>query len=112
MFHYVSFFPRYAVIENMRFLLSSFNASAPLQLGFRIESPINGNHYMAGGSGYVLTKEAIRRFVEIGIAETKSTENKSRIIGKSTIYNDSLCSFDPNVGEDVNLGILAPYLTQ
>ncbi len=54
----------------MRLTLSSFNASEPLQFGFRYVNPNNGIPYMTGGAGYVLTKEAIRRFDEIGISET------------------------------------------
>ncbi len=60
---------------------------------------------MAGGAGYVLTKEAIRRFVEIGISETNTTKQRIGISGKSNVYNDSMCAFIPNDGEDVNLGI-------
>ncbi len=86
-------------------MLTSFNASEPLQLGFRYENPNNGIHYMSGGAGYVLTKEAIRRFVEIGISETNTTKQKNGISLKSNVYNNSICAFNPDVGEDVNLGI-------
>lgn len=65
---------------------------------------------MSGGAGYVLTREAIRRFVEIGISEKNSTEQESRITEKSNSSNNSLCAFNPEVGEDVNLGINAHNL--
>ncbi len=60
---------------------------------------------MSGGAGYVLTREAIRRFVEIGISETKTSKQRNGKSGKSNVYNNSICAFNPDVGEDVNLGI-------
>jgi glycoprotein-N-acetylgalactosamine 3-beta-galactosyltransferase len=96
---------RYAVMDNMRFLLSSFDASTPLHLGFRYENPNNGYQFMSGGSGYVLTKESIRRFVEIGLANVNSTEQESSETGNSTFSKNSLCESDPIGGEDLNLGI-------
>jgi glycoprotein-N-acetylgalactosamine 3-beta-galactosyltransferase len=103
---------RYAVIENMRFLLSSFDASEALQLGFRYENPNNGNHFLSGGSGYVLTREAIRRFIEIGLVNTNSTDKESNITGgMKTFSNGSPCVFNPDLGEDLNLGIHEMFLS-
>jgi glycoprotein-N-acetylgalactosamine 3-beta-galactosyltransferase len=79
-------------MENMRHLLSSYNASMPLHLGFKYEHPKVRLGFMSGGSGYVLTKEAIRRFVE------KSQESKGNFTsGKH-------CVLDYEGAEDLNLG--------
>jgi glycoprotein-N-acetylgalactosamine 3-beta-galactosyltransferase len=91
-------------MDNMRHLLSSFDPLAALHLGFRYEDPNNGQHFMSGGSGYVLTREAIRRFVEIGLA---GNNNSIKLKGNQT--NSTLispCSIGHQGLEDVNLGII------
>ena len=92
-------------MDNMRQLLSNFNPLSALHLGFRYEDPNNGKHFMSGGPGYVLTREAIRRFVEIGLAnvsELDEPQNKT-----NTIYSNSNCPIGQHEGqEDVNLGIV------
>lgn len=90
---------RYAVMENMRHLLTSFDASTAIHLGFRYENPNNGKHFMSGGSGYVLTKEAIRRFVELGIG---NVTNKVQMT--SSTKKTSPCSPGHEGLEDAKLG--------
>ncbi len=90
-------------MDNMRHLLSSFDPSAALHLGFCYEDPNNGQHFMSGGSGYVLTREAIRRFVEIGLAGNDSIRLKDDQTNNSTLI--SPCSIGHQGLEDVNLGI-------
>ncbi|KAK4016122.1 hypothetical protein OUZ56_031080 [Daphnia magna] len=87
----------YAVLENMRFLLSSFNSSAAIHLGFKYKNPGVQQGFMSGGSGYVLSKEAIRRFVEIALPKMDSSDISSDTTG-------SLCVSGPKGHEDVNLG--------
>ena len=89
-------------MDNMRQLLSNFNPLSALHLGFRYEDPNNGKHFMSGGPGYVLTREAIRRFVEIGLTNVSELEPPNTI--NST---DSNCPIGQHEGqEDVNLGIV------
>ena len=96
---------RFAVMENMRHLLSAFNASTPLHLGFKIGHPQVDQGLMSGGAGYILTKEAIRRFVEIGLKQ----ENTSKANTTENIRN-SLCSSGHQGSEDVNLGNDCSYV--
>jgi len=51
----------YTIVENLRRLLSSMNFSEPLILGRRFHD------FVSGGSGYVMTRETIRRLVEQGL---------------------------------------------
>lgn len=50
----------------MRYMLHYHNKSDPVYLGFRFK-PIVKKGYMSGGAGYVLSKEAVRRFVTVSI---------------------------------------------
>ncbi|KAL4629662.1 glycoprotein-N-acetylgalactosamine 3-beta-galactosyltransferase 1 [Arapaima gigas] len=53
----------YLVLENLRLLLSKHNPSKPIYFGRRF-FPFVKQGYMSGGAGYVLSKEALRRFIE------------------------------------------------
>uniref|UniRef100_A0A3B4E0G6 Glycoprotein-N-acetylgalactosamine 3-beta-galactosyltransferase 1 n=1 Tax=Pygocentrus nattereri TaxID=42514 RepID=A0A3B4E0G6_PYGNA len=53
----------FVVPENLRRLLSQLNTEDPLYLGRRFR-PFIAQGYMSGGAGYVLSKEALRRFVK------------------------------------------------
>jgi len=56
----------YAIMENMRFMLEPYNASQPLYFGCKF-SPFIKQGYMSGGAGYLLSKEALVRFVNEGL---------------------------------------------
>ncbi|CAJ1084147.1 glycoprotein-N-acetylgalactosamine 3-beta-galactosyltransferase 1 [Xyrichtys novacula] len=53
----------FLVVENLRYLLSKFDKEKPLYMGKRY-SPFVNQGYMSGGAGYVISKEALRRFVK------------------------------------------------
>ncbi|XP_044191397.1 glycoprotein-N-acetylgalactosamine 3-beta-galactosyltransferase 1-like isoform X2 [Thunnus albacares] len=53
----------FVVIENLRYTLSKYDTEKPLYLGRRY-TPFISQGYMSGGAGYVLSKEALRRFIK------------------------------------------------
>uniref|UniRef100_A0AAQ5YW36 Glycoprotein-N-acetylgalactosamine 3-beta-galactosyltransferase 1 n=1 Tax=Amphiprion ocellaris TaxID=80972 RepID=A0AAQ5YW36_AMPOC len=53
----------YVVIENLHYTLSKYDPEQPLYLGRRF-TPFISKGYMSGGAGYVLSKEALRRFIK------------------------------------------------
>lgn len=60
----------YVIVENLRYMLSPYDASHPLWFGCRFKKYVKQG-YMSGGAGYVLSREALRRFVEEGIPNPK-----------------------------------------
>ncbi|XP_034275077.1 glycoprotein-N-acetylgalactosamine 3-beta-galactosyltransferase 1-A-like [Pantherophis guttatus] len=52
----------FVVLENLRWLLSNYSSDRPIYFGKRFR-PFAKQGYMSGGAGYVLSKEALRRFV-------------------------------------------------
>ncbi|KAJ8358719.1 hypothetical protein SKAU_G00152440 [Synaphobranchus kaupii] len=53
----------FVVVENLRWLLANHTPEEPVYFGKRFK-PYVKQGYMSGGAGYVLSKEALRRFVE------------------------------------------------
>lgn len=55
----------YVVVENLRLLLSHYNASEPVWIGFIYKHVIKEG-FMSGGASYVLSREAVRLLNEDG----------------------------------------------
>ncbi|XP_056154967.1 glycoprotein-N-acetylgalactosamine 3-beta-galactosyltransferase 1-A [Lampris incognitus] len=53
----------FVVVDNLRWLLSNHTPEEPVYFGKRFK-PYTKQGYMSGGAGYVLSREALRRFVE------------------------------------------------
>lgn len=56
----------YLIPENLRYFLHDKPPSDPVYFGCKFK-PLVRQGYMSGGAGYVLSKEALRRFVEDGL---------------------------------------------
>uniref|UniRef100_A0A3B3BRY3 N-acetylgalactosaminide beta-1,3-galactosyltransferase n=2 Tax=Oryzias melastigma TaxID=30732 RepID=A0A3B3BRY3_ORYME len=53
----------YVIVDNLRWILANYTAQDPIYFGRRFK-PYAKQGYMSGGAGYVLSREALRRFVE------------------------------------------------
>ncbi|XP_063306815.1 glycoprotein-N-acetylgalactosamine 3-beta-galactosyltransferase 1 [Pelobates fuscus] len=65
----------YVVLDNLRWLLSKHKPDDPIYFGRRFK-PYVKQGYMSGGAGYVLSKEALKRFVT-AFKEEKCTHSSS-----------------------------------
>ncbi|XP_075237580.1 glycoprotein-N-acetylgalactosamine 3-beta-galactosyltransferase 1 isoform X2 [Lycorma delicatula] len=75
----------YVIVENLRFMLSEHNSSDAIYFGCRFK-PYVKQGYMSGGAGYVLSKEAVKRFIEEALPDSKK------------------CRTDAGGAEDVEMG--------
>jgi len=84
----------YVILENLRYLLSDQDTNEPLFFG--LENVMKKKRpFMSGGAGYVLSKEALRRF-SVHLSMEKSRNN-------STI--SKLCRVETdNLPEDMEMG--------
>ncbi|XP_072308857.1 glycoprotein-N-acetylgalactosamine 3-beta-galactosyltransferase 1-B [Eucyclogobius newberryi] len=53
----------YVIVDNLRWLLANHTPEEPIYFGRRFK-PYTKQGYMSGGAGYVLSREALKRFVE------------------------------------------------
>ncbi|XP_032813095.1 glycoprotein-N-acetylgalactosamine 3-beta-galactosyltransferase 1-like isoform X3 [Petromyzon marinus] len=65
----------YVIVDNLRLMLSNYTPEQPIYFGRRFK-PFVKQGYMSGGAGYVLSKEALVRFVD-AFAKGKCTHTSS-----------------------------------
>lgn len=58
----------YVIVENLRYMLSAHKPTDLLYFGCRFK-PYVRQGYMSGGAGYVLSREAVKLFVEDGLPD-------------------------------------------
>lgn len=86
----------YTIMENMRYMLSAYESTFPIYFGSRFKK-FSKQGYMSGGGGYVLSREALRKFVE----EALQSDKKCKI-------NDFTGAEDAEMGKCLNnVGVLA-----
>ncbi len=75
----------YVIVENLRHMLRGKDATLPVYMGRRFKQYV-AQGYMSGGAGYVLSRAAVTRFVEVGLKDPAK------------------CRADPGGAEDLELG--------
>lgn len=78
----------FVVVENLRYMLEPYKPSEPIYFGCKFK-PYVRQGYMSGGAGYVLSREALNRFVE------RALKDKDHVICKTHEYTGA---------EDVEIG--------
>ncbi|XP_053671783.1 glycoprotein-N-acetylgalactosamine 3-beta-galactosyltransferase 1-like [Anopheles nili] len=60
----------YVVVENLRYFLHSYSSELPIYFGSKFRYPQYVKQgYFSGGAGYVLSREAVRRFHELALRD-------------------------------------------
>lgn len=57
----------YVIVENLRYFLSHHDPEQPVYFGHRFKQVVKPQGYFSGGAGYVLSRKALQRFVEVGL---------------------------------------------
>uniref|UniRef100_A0A0N4ZRH2 Glycoprotein-N-acetylgalactosamine 3-beta-galactosyltransferase 1 n=1 Tax=Parastrongyloides trichosuri TaxID=131310 RepID=A0A0N4ZRH2_PARTI len=60
----------YVIMENLRFMLLAYPPSVPVYFGCKFKKYVKQG-YMSGGAGYVLSRQALKDFNEISLADPK-----------------------------------------
>ncbi|OQV17718.1 Glycoprotein-N-acetylgalactosamine 3-beta-galactosyltransferase 1 [Hypsibius exemplaris] len=73
----------FVVVENLRYMLSNYSTNDPVYFGLQFK-PVTPQGYMSGGAGYVLSREALRRFIEQGLEKNNTACRKDNAGAEDT----------------------------
>ncbi|XP_018025338.1 glycoprotein-N-acetylgalactosamine 3-beta-galactosyltransferase 1-like [Hyalella azteca] len=76
----------FVVMENLRYMLSLYDPEIPIYFGSRFKK-FNPQGFMSGGGGYVLSRAAVKKFIEEALPDPKK------------------CKADHTEAEDAEMGI-------
>ena len=74
----------FVVVENLRYMVRNYDPSGPIWFGCKYR-PYVENGYMSGGAGYVLSREALDRFVQNGLADNTGNSSLALSVLQGTL---------------------------
>ncbi|XP_047737138.1 glycoprotein-N-acetylgalactosamine 3-beta-galactosyltransferase 1 [Hyalella azteca] len=85
----------FVVVENLRYLLSLYDPEIPIFFGCKFKK-FNGQIFMSGGAGYVLSRTAVKKFVEEALPDPK----KCRATDDTSAEDVEIAEMGPNCCSD------------
>ncbi|XP_019873351.1 glycoprotein-N-acetylgalactosamine 3-beta-galactosyltransferase 1 isoform X2 [Aethina tumida] len=74
----------YVIMENLRYLLRDKDPTDAIYFGCKYKSFVKQG-YMSGGAGYVMSREALKRFVEVGLEMKPVHCKKNEVLGNEDV---------------------------
>ncbi|XP_071966235.1 glycoprotein-N-acetylgalactosamine 3-beta-galactosyltransferase 1-like [Antedon mediterranea] len=74
----------FIIVENLRYFLSDKNTNEPLYYGRKFK-PYVKQGYMSGGAGYVLSKAAVKKLVEVAFKDSKKCRPATAVGGAEDV---------------------------
>jgi glycoprotein-N-acetylgalactosamine 3-beta-galactosyltransferase len=83
----------YVIVENLRYLLSFYDPDVPWMTGhhLRVPQPGMGKGYFSGRAGYVMSRAALKKFVEEGSREENAGMTTNSLCRRRTYILVSAC---------------------
>lgn len=78
----------FLIAENLRYLLASYSTEDPIYFGYKFNTSLHKLGYFSGGSGYALSRNVVRTFVEKILVDRKFFVNENP---EDTPRGDGLC---------------------
>ncbi|CAD6995920.1 glycoprotein-N-acetylgalactosamine 3-beta-galactosyltransferase 1 [Ceratitis capitata] len=90
----------FAFIENMRYMLYPYSPEMPIYFGYNMKYDKDINQvYMSGGSGYVLSRESLRRFVESAIVNNTNCDILNNLQAEDVAMGQCLRAVGVSAGD-------------
>lgn len=92
----------FLIAENLRYLLAAHSTDDPIYLGYKLNTTLHKRGFFQGGSGYVMSRQTVRIFVEKVLTNSEFFRNNSS--------NDTICHIESDYrAEDWHITFCLDY---